>query len=125
MVEDFTDLVTFARGSLVTSAENAANAIIELEKTIAQAQWSRVQSRDATKSYNKMTVAEANELMGEFDLSAYFEAVGVDAQELIVRQPSYFEAFAGIFKNTDLTVWQNYLKFHFLFGKGLFKKENY
>ncbi|MEM7151181.1 MAG: M13-type metalloendopeptidase, partial [Pseudomonadota bacterium] len=33
---------------------------------------------------------------------------------LIVRQPSYFEKFADIFKNTDLTVWQNYLKFHFV-----------
>ncbi len=61
-----------------------------------------------------MSVAEANTLMGDFDLSAYFEAVGVDAQELIVRQPSYFEKFADIFKNTGLTVWQNYLKFHFV-----------
>ena len=98
----------------VNNAADAAKAILALETTLADAQWSRVQSRDATKSYNKMTVAEANSLMGEFDLNAYFEAVGVDAQELIVRQPSYFEKFAEIFNNTDLAVWQNYLKFHFV-----------
>ena len=98
----------------VNNAADAAKAILALETTLADAQWSRVQSRDATKSYNKMSVAAANELMGEFDLSAYFEAVGVDAEELIVSQPSYFEKFADIFKNTDLTVWQNYLKFHFV-----------
>lgn len=98
----------------VNNAADAAKAILALETTLADAQWSRVQSRDATKSYNKMSVAAANELMGEFDLSAYFEAVGVDAEELIVSQPSYFEKFADIFKNTDLSVWQNYLKFHFV-----------
>ena len=48
-------------------------AYLHLKKTLADAQWSRVQSRDATKSYNKMTVADASKLMGELDLAAFFK----------------------------------------------------
>ncbi|WP_404341313.1 M13 family metallopeptidase [Pseudoalteromonas mariniglutinosa] len=98
----------------VDNAGAAANDIVTLETRIADAQWSRVESRDATKSYNKMTVADADQLMGEFDLANYFAASGVHTDELIVSQPSYIEEFATIYANTDLATWQNYLKFHFV-----------
>jgi endothelin-converting enzyme len=96
------------------NAAQAAKNILALENDIAQAQWSRVESRDATKSYNKMTISDANTLMGDFDLAAYFKAIGVNVDDVIVRQPSYFEKFATIFKSTDLATWQSYLKFHFV-----------
>ena len=53
----------------VKNAAEAAKSVLAFEKTLADAQWSRVQSRDATKSYNKMTVADASKLMGELDLA--------------------------------------------------------
>lgn len=96
----------------VENAQAAANTIVALEKAIAQAQWSRVESRDATKSYNKMSIADASKLTGTFDLEAYFTASGVDSADIIVSQPSYLEKFADIFNNTDLDTWKNYLKFH-------------
>ncbi|WP_394202869.1 M13 family metallopeptidase [Marinagarivorans algicola] len=98
----------------IPNAERTAKSIVALEKAMADAQWSRVESRDATKSYNKMTVAQANQLLGDFDLVAYFNAAGVSIDELIVRQPSYFKKLSGIYKNTDLALWKNYLKFHFI-----------
>ncbi|MGO2478432.1 MAG: peptidase M13, partial [Pseudoalteromonas sp.] len=39
----------------VKDAEAAAESIVALETSIANAQWSRVESRNATKAYNKMT----------------------------------------------------------------------
>ncbi|MGO2074406.1 M13 family metallopeptidase [Pseudoalteromonas sp. AOP31-A2-14] len=98
----------------VKDAEAAAESIVALETSIANAQWSRVESRNATKAYNKMTVADASKLTGELDLEAYFKASGINTEELIVRQPSYFEKLADIYKDTDLATWQNYLKFHFI-----------
>ncbi|MBQ4834181.1 peptidase M13 [Pseudoalteromonas sp. MMG010] len=98
----------------IENSAQAAKDILALENSIAQAQWSRVESRDATKSYNKMSLSEANELMGDFDLAAFFTAIGVDVNDIIVRQPSYFEKFAAIYKATDLTTWKNYLSFHFV-----------
>ncbi|MBD0410755.1 M13 family metallopeptidase [Pseudoalteromonas distincta] len=100
----------------VKKAAEAAKSVLAFEKTLADAQWSRVQSRDATKSYNKMTVADASKLMGDLDLAAFFKDAGVSASDIIVRQPSYLEALATIYKDTDLATWKNYLKFHFVSG---------
>ena len=100
----------------VENAADAAKSVIAFESALAEAQWSRVQSRDATKSYNKMTVAEANKLTGDFDLAAFFNSAGVDTSDIIVRQPSYLEGFADVYKETDLATWKNYLKFHFVSG---------
>jgi putative endopeptidase len=98
----------------VANADAAASNVFALEATLADAQWSRVESRDATKSYNKMSMDEANTLLGDFDLAAYFNALGINSAELIVSQPSYFAKLASIYNNTDLATWQNYLKFHFV-----------
>lgn len=98
----------------VENTEAVAKNVLALEKNLAEVQWSRVESRDATKSYNKMSLAQANKLMGDFDLASYFKAIGINTEELIISQPSYFEKFATIYKNTDLATWQNYLKFHFV-----------
>lgn len=100
----------------VKNAAEAAKSVLAFEKTLADAQWSRVQSRDATKSYNKMTVADASKLMGDLDLAAFFKDAGVSTSDIIVRQPSYLEALATIYKDTDLATWKNYLKFHFVSG---------
>ncbi|ATG76364.1 M13 family metallopeptidase [Pseudoalteromonas sp. 1_2015MBL_MicDiv] len=100
----------------VKNAAEAAKSVLAFENTLADAQWSRVQSRDATKSYNKMTVADASKLMGDLDLAAFFKDAGVSASDIIVRQPSYLEALATIYKDTDLATWKNYLKFHFVSG---------
>ena len=100
----------------VKEAAQAAASVLALEKTIADAQWSRVQSRDATKSYNKMTLAEADKLAGELDLSTFFKEAGVITADIIVRQPSFLEALGSIYQNTDLATWKNYLKFHFVSG---------
>ncbi|MFC3033070.1 M13 family metallopeptidase [Pseudoalteromonas fenneropenaei] len=98
----------------IAEAEKAAAAVIALEHQIAQAQWSRVETRDATKSYNKMSVTELNSLLGEFDVNAYLAAAGVNTQELVVNQPSYLEKLAGIYAQTPIQTWQHYLAFHFV-----------
>ncbi|TMP83598.1 peptidase M13 [Pseudoalteromonas phenolica] len=95
-------------------AEAVANKVIELETQIAAAQWSRVESRDASKTYNKMSTAQANQLLGSFDLATYFAASEINIPELIVSQPSYLEKLADIYQQTDLTTWQHYLTFHFV-----------
>ncbi len=98
----------------IENADKVAADILALETELATAQWSRVESRDATKAYNKMTVAQVNELMGEFDFAQYLKQSKVNAEELVVRQPSYFEKLGEIYAKTDLATWQNYLTFHFV-----------
>ncbi|MAD89969.1 MAG: peptidase M13 [Pseudoalteromonas sp.] len=111
----YKDYITQLFASLgYKEAEAVAAKVIELETKLAAAQWSRVESRDASKSYNKMSVEEANKLLGNFDLAAYLTASNLQLDELIVSQPSYLEKLADIYQQTDLTTWQHYLTFHFV-----------
>src|SRR6185436_11565240 len=41
-----------------TNADTRAKAVVDYETAIAQVSWTRVDSRDADKTYNKMTVAD-------------------------------------------------------------------
>ncbi|MDT7525964.1 peptidase M13 [Pseudidiomarina sp. GXY010] len=101
---DILGLVDYAEASA------AAEAILALETKLAEAQWTRIESRNADKTYNKMTKAELAEALGSFDFDAYAAATGVaKAADVIVRQPSYFEAFGDMFADVDVTTWQHYL----------------
>ncbi|MCF6434935.1 M13 family metallopeptidase [Pseudoalteromonas sp. MMG022] len=91
----------------------AAN-ILALEKAMADAQWTRVESRDATKTYNKMSLAEVDQLMPQFELPAFFNTFGLELKELIVSQPSYLQGLSEIYGDTSLETWQQYLTFHFV-----------
>lgn len=89
----------------------AAADILALETKIAGMHWTRVDSRNADKTYNKKTAAELASLFGSFDFASYSAAAGVEVSEAIVRQPSYFEAFGKAYGDVALSSWQNYLTF--------------
>lgn len=92
------------------NTEAAADAILELETKLAEVQWSRVESRNADKTYNKKSMDELKELFGSFNIGAYTEAAGLaTVEEAIVRQPSYFESFGGMFADVPLETWQQYM----------------
>ncbi|GAA5216038.1 M13 family metallopeptidase [Corallincola platygyrae] len=90
--------------------EIAADAVMAIETGIANAQWTRVESRDANKTYNKMNLAELAALMPGFDWPAYAKAAGIDVDAVIVRQPSYFTGFAELFAKTPVDSWKAYLR---------------
>ncbi len=101
------DMLTLAG---VADAKKAAARIMALETKIAEKHWSRVENRDADKTYNKLATADLAKLMGAFPWADYAKAVQLDAvTEIIVEQPSYFEAFGAIYKDTDLQSWKDYL----------------
>lgn len=99
------------------NSDNAVNNIMAIEKNIAKAQWSRVESRNATKRYNKMTPVELNKLMGSFDFSLFANSANLyQVEHLIVSQPSYMKVFGETFKNTSLQAWKDYLTFQLVDG---------
>ena len=94
-----------------------AEAILQLETDLARAQWSRVQSRDAIKTYNKMEMTALNELSAQtIDWNKYFKGNGIadPLEQVVVRTPSFFEELAKIIENTDLDVWKAYLQFRYI-----------
>ena len=94
-----------------------AKAVLELETELAKAQWSRVEMRDANKTYNKMDMPSLNKLSGDaIDWKKYF--VGNDVPEaiemVVVQTPSFFEKLATIVDQTELDVWKAYLQFRYI-----------
>jgi endothelin-converting enzyme/putative endopeptidase len=91
-------------------AEAAADAILELETKIAQAHWSRVQSRDAEATYNPKSTEEMVALMGSFDFPTYAKITGIDvADQYVVSQLSYFETFGDMFDDVSVETWKHYM----------------
>lgn len=105
-----TDLMTEAGYS---DPQRASKSVAKIEKFIAASQWSRVESRDANKSYNKMDRQQLQGLVKGFDFVQFSAGADIDkVSEVIVRQPSYFEKFGQQFNKFTVTEWQDYLAFH-------------
>ena len=95
------------------NAGEAATAIFGLEKKLAESQWSRVQSRDREKTYNKYAW---NALDTEFPGWPWADyAKGADLPgngNVIIRQPTYVAALPKILADTPLETWKHYMRFH-------------
>lgn len=91
-------------------AQGAAERVYNLEKALAEHHWTRLDSRNADKTYNKISTAELNSLVGDFDWQVFAKGVKLEqVADIIVRQPSYFEGFGKVVAATDLASWQDYL----------------
>ncbi|MFL6727567.1 MAG: M13 family metallopeptidase [Sphingomicrobium sp.] len=91
------------------NAAARAQAILNFETKIAQAHWTRAQSRDALKTYNRMSLAEVRKLAPGFDFPALVSAAGARVNYVIVAQPSAFEGIATAIGAMPLSVLRDQL----------------
>ncbi len=99
----------FTLAGLDNPGQRAANAA-GVEDKLAQFSWTSVQNRDVMKLYNPMSSAQLFKAYPGFDFKAFFEAMGIPAQDkLIVEQPSFFSGFSKLFKDSKLDVLKDYL----------------
>jgi len=111
-LDHMTNMLTLA--GLENAAQHAA-AIMALETRLATAQWKKEDNRDTVKTYNVRDRAALKAMMPDFDWDGYFTAFGTAGlQEMVISQPSYFEALNGIITDTDMAVWKAYFKWRTL-----------
>lgn len=91
------------------NAAARAKAILDHETKIARAHWTRVDSRDATKTYNKMSVADLTRTAPGFDFKAYFAGIGAPVDTVIVAQPSAVKGIAAQVRSAPLSVLKDQL----------------
>jgi putative endopeptidase len=95
------------------SPDAAARDIVALEDRLARAHWTNVESRDAVKTYNKVTLDDLPKQFPGFDWKEWADELDVtDAKAIVVAQPSYFKAMAAAIASTPLERWKPYLKLH-------------
>ena len=83
--------------------EGNARAVVAMETKLAEASWSRIESRDRTRTYNAMALTDLPALAPGFDWIAFFKAAQVDkAQKVIVAQNTAFPKIAQVFADTPL-----------------------
>ena len=98
-------------------AEGAAKKIYSIESRIATAHWTRVQNRDAEKTYNRYDRAALAKLMPAFDWDAFLRGAQIPSEQvsaMIVTQPSYFEALNKLFADVPVADWRVYLRYKLL-----------
>ncbi|HEY6796096.1 MAG TPA: M13-type metalloendopeptidase [Kineosporiaceae bacterium] len=103
--------------------DDAARRVFDLEHTLAASHWDRVTARDATKAYTKLDRSALQELTPGFDWALWLEAQQArpDAlDEVVVRQPSYLEAFAATLEKTPLEDWKAWLAWRVVHGTAPF-----
>lgn len=93
-----------------TNAQARAAALLAFETEIAKVSWTREDSSDATKTYNKMTIADLQKTAPGFDFATYIKAIGAtSAADVLVSQPSAFTAIAALAAKTDVAVLRDQL----------------
>jgi len=106
-----TTLLTLARQP---DPSGSAQRIVALETRLAERQWDRARSRDRDATYNKMDVAGLTGLTPGFQWTTYFRAAGLEASNVVVRQPDYFSALDVIVRETPIATWKEALIFRLL-----------
>src|SRR5262245_54579545 len=94
------------------NAPRRADEIVALETRIADASWSRAESRDIDKTYNPLTPAELDAYAPGFSWSRFLAAAQVgEARRIVVRQLTAFPKLATILAETPLDTLQAWQAF--------------
>jgi putative endopeptidase len=89
-----------------------ADDVLAFETRIAEASWSRAESRDRDKTYNPLSPTELDALAPDFPWGPWLDAAGVrEARVVVVRQKSAFPKLAKIFAETPVATLQAWKAF--------------
>jgi putative endopeptidase len=102
-------------GTWGTTPADAAERVVALETRLAAHHWDVVRDRDATATYNPMTLAELTASAPGFDWAAWADAMGAPAgslDDLVVREPSFATGFATEWTAADLADWKLWAAYH-------------
>jgi predicted metalloendopeptidase len=106
-------------------ADDAAS-VLALETRLADAQWTRAESRDPLKTYNRYTLERLEAEMPGFDWQAWAKPQGVDKIKLLViAQPSFFARFAELVRSEPLDAWKAWLAARYITASAPFLSQEF
>ncbi|RYY36184.1 MAG: M13 family peptidase [Sphingobacteriaceae bacterium] len=112
-----TTLFTLTGTPAVDAQKNAAT-IFGLEKTLAQAQMTRVAMRDPNATYNKFTVAAFSKTTPHLNWTELLPKLKTPGQDsLLVSSPSFLKSADSLLAATPVEDLKTYLKWNILKGE--------
>ncbi len=104
-----------AAGVPARRAAADARAVLQLETTLAGSHWTRVESRDPAKLYNRLDLAGLKKAAPRFDWDGYLDAVGLKGVTAFdVSTPRMIAALDGLVKGVKPAAWRSYLRWRLL-----------
>jgi putative endopeptidase len=102
-------------GDAPDQAAAEAKTVLAVETRLARASKTRVELRDLPSLYNKMSLAQLQELSPEFDWSRYIKNIGRgDITDVIVTAPVFVKEMGIMLKEAPLSDWKTYLRWQVL-----------
>ncbi len=93
--------------------EKSAADIVALETKLAEAHWTRAESRDRDKTYNLTTLADLEKTSPGFPWLIAFKEAGLDkVDHAVARQNTALPKIAKVFADTPVATLQAWQAFH-------------
>lgn len=102
-------------GSSPEQADAAVDAVMKVEKAIAEISYGREDLRDSQKNYNKLAYEDFNKIESPLDWDVYFESMGLAGlKELDAKQINFYKDMNKALRNTTVDEQKYYLAFNLL-----------
>lgn len=102
-------------GSSPEQADAAVDAVMKIEKAIAEISYAREDLRDSQKNYNKLAYEDFKQIESPLDWDVYFESMGLAGlKELDAKQINFYKDMSEALRNTTVDEQKYYLAFNLL-----------
>ena len=102
-------------GSSPEQADAAVDAVMKIEKAIADISYGREDLRDSQKNYNKLAYEDFKQIESPLDWDVYFESMGLAGlKELDAKQINFYKDMNKALRNTTVDEQKYYLAFNLL-----------
>jgi putative endopeptidase len=109
-IEYVTNMFKLIGDEQATAAANA-KTVMDIQTRLAKASLTPVERRNPANSYNKITVAAAQEMTPNFSWANYMTARGVTGvTEFNVGQPAFFKELNSMLKDVSINDWKTYMR---------------
>jgi putative endopeptidase len=96
-------------------AAEDARAVLALETRLAEAQWSRNDSRDLSRTVNRVALLDLPSMFPGFDWQSWAAPQGLSRVPIVVvAQPSFFKTFASLVSELPIETWKAWLTSRFI-----------
>jgi putative endopeptidase len=97
------------------AAASSANAIMQLETTLAKSSRKLADLRDPYTNYNKMAIRDLDKLTPSINWPGFLNAIQVkNIDSVIIGQPEFFKTLNTVLNSTSINDWKNYLRFRLI-----------
>ena len=108
------------------TAPDAAARVIALETKLAGHHWDVVRDRDSELTYNPTTLHALADAAPGFDWRSWTAALGAPDSafdDVVVREPQFFEGFATLWASEPLEDWKTWAAYHLVSARAPYLSE--